>query len=203
MEMSESINELATALAKAQGVMEAAEKDKINPHFQSHYSSLDALFAAGRKPLSDQGLAVVQCLDADGQVVQVTTLLLHSSGQWIRQRLMLVAKDDSPQAIGSASTYGKRYGYAAMVGMTSDEDDDGEAAQPRGAKPVVAALPMPPKYEAWVGQLNATVSAGTAALQQFWKQSSPDHRTYLLRTAPKSWEAMKAAAAKVSPAVPA
>lgn len=132
MEKSEQINELAAALAKAQGQMEAATKDSANPFFKSKYADLAAIVAAIKKPLADNGLAYVQLVDHAEGGVMVETVLMHSSGQWISSRLkMPVVKSDS-QGVGSAITYGRRYGLQAMVGIPAD-DDDGNAAA--GHKP--------------------------------------------------------------------
>lgn len=130
METSQEINELATALAKAQGTMGGALKDSANPFFKSKYADLESVWTACRKALSDNGLSVVQSTSGVESGVAVTTTLLHSSGQWMRDTLPLHPKDLSPQGIGSAITYGRRYALAAMVGVYQT-DDDGEAAQGR------------------------------------------------------------------------
>ena len=64
----------------------------------------------------------------------IVTRLLHSSGQWIEGETAVRAKDDSAQAMGSAITYARRYGLAAMVGVYQT-DDDAEAAQGRHSEP--------------------------------------------------------------------
>lgn len=142
-EMSESINELSAALAKAQGQIEGAKKDSANPFFKSKYADLAAIWDACRKPLSDNGLSVVQMPSAGGNVAAVTTILSHSSGQWISSRLVMnLTKDTGPQAIGSAITYARRYALAAFVGI-APEDDDGNAAQ--GNRP--APQQRPPQQQ--------------------------------------------------------
>ena len=139
MERSETINELAAALAAAQGKIENASKDSANPYFRSRYADLASIWDAIRGPLSDNGLAVVQPVRVEGSSVTVTTLLAHASGQWISSDLTMTAqrqmkdgggweKLDSPQAIGSCITYARRYALAAMAGV-APEDDDGEGAQ--------------------------------------------------------------------------
>lgn len=125
---SPTIGKLAEALAKAQGVIKPAEKDRENPHFRSKYATLDACWAACRDALSQHGLSVVQLPDSDGVKVSVTTVLAHGSGEWISSRVTMIAKDGSPQAVGSALTYGRRYGLCAAVGVAPEEDDDGNAA---------------------------------------------------------------------------
>jgi hypothetical protein len=129
-EQSEQINELAGALAKAQGKITGALKDSANPFFKSKYADLASVWDACRSALSDNGLAVIQLTESDDSGVFVVTTLAHSSGQWMRSRLRLTPKDDSPQAMGSAITYGRRYALAAMVGV-AQVDDDGNAASGR------------------------------------------------------------------------
>lgn len=134
MQTSEQIDQLATALAKAQGSMHGALKDSANPFFKSKYADLESVWTACRKALSENGLSVVQSTSGVENGVAVTTTLLHASGQWMRDTLPLHPKDTSPQGIGSAITYGRRYALAAMVGVYQT-DDDGEAAQGRGEAP--------------------------------------------------------------------
>jgi hypothetical protein len=130
MLQSESIGKLAEAVAKAQGVMESAVKDSKNPFFKSSYSSLAAVWSACRKPLSDNGLSVVQTteyLPESPDMVIVDTRLCHSSGEWIQGRLSMKPVKADPQGIGSCLTYARRYALSAMVGI-APEDDDGNAA---------------------------------------------------------------------------
>lgn len=135
MTTSEQINELATALAKAQGEIGGAVKDAQNPHFRSKYADLASVREAA-KPLAKHGLAVIQsCRMAvrdDGMVAEVETRLLHSSGQWMADTLAVPVSKPDAQGIGSAITYGRRYTLAAFAGI-APEDDDGEAAVGRSA----------------------------------------------------------------------
>lgn len=126
---SPDVAELAKALAKAQTDIKAATKDRSNPFFHSKYATLDSVWDACRIPLTSNGLCVLQGANSQGKAVTVTTMLLHSSGQWVRDQLTMDAKDASPQAIGSAITYARRYALGAMVGVVAEEDDDGNAAQ--------------------------------------------------------------------------
>jgi hypothetical protein len=125
---SEQINELATALAKAQGEIMPAIKDSKNPFFKSSYADLSSIWTACKEPLSKNGLAIMQTMDVkEGQQVLITTLA-HSSGQWIRSFLPILSEKNNAQGIGSAITYMRRYGLSAMIGITSDDDDDGNEA---------------------------------------------------------------------------
>jgi hypothetical protein len=125
---SESIGELAAALAKAQGAMGAAKKGAANPYFKSSYADLADIVAAIKEPLSVNGLAYAQTTDvSDSWDVSVETMLLHSSGQWISGTLTMKPTKSDPQGIGSCITYARRYGLQAMVGIPA-EDDDANAA---------------------------------------------------------------------------
>lgn len=130
MNQSENIGALAKALRQAQAQMGTAVKDSTNPHFKSKYADLASCLEACRKPLTDNGLSVIQPVSADGASVTVTTRLLHESGEFIEDGLTITAVQNTPQGIGSAITYGRRYGLCAMIGLAAD-DDDGNAASQR------------------------------------------------------------------------
>lgn len=138
---SESLNELAPALAKAQAAMKAADMDGENPHYRSRYATLASITAAVKKPLADHGLCVVQGVGAGEGTAKVSTMILHASGQWIASELALpVGERATPQAIGSALSYGRRYGLAGLLGVVADADDDGNAAEESAKASPVAAV---------------------------------------------------------------
>src|ERR1035437_1544555 len=151
MNRSENINELSAALSKAQGEMGTARKDSKNPFFKTSYADLASILSVAKEPLADNGLSVTQHPVADGNIVSVETALFHSSGQWMSSLLTMLAKDASPQAIGSCITYARRYSVASILGIASEEDDDGNSAQPtKGsptAKPFVKPAPNAPAPE--------------------------------------------------------
>jgi hypothetical protein len=137
MTQSEGINELAAALSKAQGEMQAAVKDKVNPFFKSSYADLGSVWDAARPVLSKYGLCIMQTTEmtSDGSKIIMVTTLAHTSGQWMKSFLPLnPAKNDS-QGIGASITYLRRYSLSAIVGVVCDEDDDGETAVGRGKQP--------------------------------------------------------------------
>ena len=151
MSHSEVINELAAALSKAQGEMQAAIKDKVNPFFKSSYADLGSVWDAARPVLSKHGLCVMQTTElvADGSRIVMVTTLAHTSGQWMKSFLPLnPAKNDS-QGIGAAITYLRRYSLSAIVGVVCDDDDDGETAVGRGKNQAEQApkLSQPKTYE--------------------------------------------------------
>jgi hypothetical protein len=200
MTTSEQVHEIAAALAKAQGEMEGATKSAANPFFKSKYADLASVREACMGPLSKHGIAVLQSPSAEGAVVSVETMLVHSSGQWIRGVVTVTAKDDSPQAIGSCITYCRRYALQSFAGV-APEDDDGEAAQGRSKSAAKPTVDVPTGYDDWLLDLSAVVPEGTAALQSAWKQSKPEYRAHLTATNAKGWELMKKAAANVRESV--
>ena len=125
---SESIDQLAAAIVKAQLALVPAAKDHINPFFKSKYADLPTVWEASG-PFRENGIAITQSpMDAPDEYIVLDTQLSHISGQWIRSRLkMRVAKAD-PQGFGSALTYARRYALGAMTGIVTEEDDDGTAA---------------------------------------------------------------------------
>lgn len=160
MNQSEQINDLAAALAKAQGQITGALKDSANPFFKSKYADLASCWDACRKQLSENGLSVIQTTTVDNGHVLVETTLAHSSGQWIRGSLPVKVKDDGPQAQGSGITYARRYALAAIVGL-AQIDDDAEAAQGRTDNPrKIPAMPEPaPLNEKDEAAVNSFVSS--------------------------------------------
>lgn len=142
MHASESINELATALALAQGEVENASKTSTNPHFRSKYADLAEIINTVRPVFARHGLAIVQSPSYADGLVSVTTLLTHKSGQWIRDTASAPAPKLDPQGVGSAVTYLRRYALGAFACIASEADDDGNAAsaKPRANTPSKDAI---------------------------------------------------------------
>lgn len=135
------LGELSKALSAAQGEIEAAVKDSVNPHFRSRYADLASVWRAIRGPLSRHGLAVVQVPRLTDAGVSVETILIHAvSGQQIVGVLEIPVPQRTAQAIGSAITYARRFSLAAIVGVAPDDDDDEAAVRPaqRTIQPPVA-----------------------------------------------------------------
>lgn len=126
MNKSESIKNIASAMAKFQGEVKNPPKTASNPFFKSKYTTLDTLIETAKPILESNGLSYIQSCGGDGQFMTITTLLMHSSGEWIEtEPLVLKADKVTAQGAGSAITYGRRYALAAALGLASDEDDDG------------------------------------------------------------------------------
>lgn len=117
-------DKLFAALALAQGDISAAEASQENTHFDYKYANLQNCLDACRKPLADNELAVIQLPTViEGGLVQVTTILGHSSGQSITQVMTMQPDKGGPQAVGSCITYLRRYMLCAMVGIGQQDDD--------------------------------------------------------------------------------
>ena len=120
---------LYAALAKAQGEMGSAKFNKVNPHFRNKYADLSSIMDTCKKPLSDNGLSILQIIKTDdkGQMFLITRLA-HSSGQYIESSFVLKTEKNTIQGLGSALTYAKRYSLSSLLGIVADADDDGEIA---------------------------------------------------------------------------
>lgn len=194
---SSAIGKLVAALAKAQGSIEGASKDKTNPHFKSDYADLASVWAACRAQLSKNKLAVIQTTSADGHKVTVETVLAHSSGEWISGTLTMTAQQNTPQAIGSCITYARRYALAAMVGVAPEDDDGNAATQSATHRPQAVPASVPPGYDEWLIDLEAVAEEGQEALKSAWNKSQPFLRKHLTDTDGAKWESLKAKSAKV------
>jgi hypothetical protein len=152
LDSSESLEQIASALSKAQAEIKHAIKDAENPFHRSSYATLSSVTDACRGPLTRHGLSIVQAPTITPQGVEcLDTILLHDSGEWIRSRLAIrpasrvkdvgwVDAPNDPQALGSTITYLRRYALAAMVGVAV-EDDDGNAASGRAQQTSPAGSP--------------------------------------------------------------
>lgn len=205
-----AIAKLAGALAKAQGQMANAVKDTQNTFFKSRYADLASCWDACRKPLADNGLAVIQLPTAQQDTVTVTTILVHESGESIAEALTLPVKEQTPQALGSALTYARRYGLCALVGIAPEDDDAESATAPmRGnggngghartatpfpVKPTATAKPE--GFDDWLDTLTAVADSGELALKQTWEASSKEYRRYLTDTSKDAVASLKQRAAR-------
>lgn len=145
MKTSDQINELSSALAKAQGELEAASFDSVNPHFKSKYASLTSIVEAIKKPLSRNGLSYAQATELNNGSLVLITRIMHSSGQWLESSYPINPVKNDPQGIGSALTYARRYSLSSLVGAVSDEDDDSNQASKPVPKPSLMPTYSTPK----------------------------------------------------------
>ena len=129
---SPELDKLATALVKAQASVKGAVKYSTNPHFKSQYDDVASIWEAWRKPRTENGLSVVQLPGwLDGRTT-LTTMLLHTSGQWISGTAESPISKADPQGVGSAITYLRRYALAAAASVAPEDDDGNAASQSEG-----------------------------------------------------------------------
>mgnify|MGYP003131507128 FL=1 len=133
---SNKIDKLAGALAKAQSEMGGVSKGKVNPFYKSNYADINSCIEACMPALNKHGLSISQgnrFCNTSGYYI--TTMLMHESGQWLRSeiRIPLTNKKDA-QEIGSACTYGRRYGLTSMVGLAQVDDDGNATVNNRSVK---------------------------------------------------------------------
>lgn len=129
---SESIKHLGQALLVFHKEVGTVSKEADNPYFKSKYASLPQIQEAIKVPLEKAGLVYAQFPDgANG----LTSILIHpGSGEWIEATYTMTPAKNDPQGQGSAITYQRRYALGAMLGLTIDEDDDGNAASGKAVK---------------------------------------------------------------------
>jgi hypothetical protein len=146
MKQSEKIDQLAAALVKAQKDLKPAVKDSANPFFKSKYADLSSVWEACHLALENNGLAIIQlAVPAAPGNVGLETVILHSSGEWMSGHAEAPLVKNDPQSYGSATTYLRRYGLSAALGIMA-EDDDAEGAMNRN-RPTGQTVPIP-KYVA-------------------------------------------------------
>lgn len=121
---------LAKAFVAAQKAMEGVKKAATNPAFKTRYADLAQVVEGVTPALNEAGVGVMQFPSYDGDLVGVTTTLLHESGSSVTATLHLRPTKADPQGCGSAITYARRYALLAITGC-APEDDDGNAASQR------------------------------------------------------------------------
>jgi len=137
MEKSENIDALTKALIgfwKVVPSIAAPATNTVPNKYTSYYAPLPLILEKIKKPLLNNGLVISQLLCGDA----LTTMLMHTSGQWLAGTYNLhpVRKEKGggttesldPQTFGSVITYAKRYGICSILGLAPDGDDDGTAA---------------------------------------------------------------------------
>jgi len=136
MKQSEETDKIFPAFIKAQSAMGGAVKDKNNPFFKTTYADLGSVIKAIKEAMTENGLGVTQqpCMgetkvfEQNGEIkmyctVGVTTRVIHESGQWMEDTLLLPSLKVDPQAAGSAITYARRYALASVFNVPVADDD--------------------------------------------------------------------------------
>lgn len=164
-------------MSKVQANIKHASKDTKNPFFKSNYADLASVMAACREQLAEHGVAVIQgCEESDDARIHLSTLLVHSSGEWIESTLTMPVLKGTPQDYGSAMTYARRYALAAMVGVYQDDDDANAASgrsepakQQQAKEPEIDRMELIASMDEAVGLENLKTAFAHA-----WKVSKHD-----------------------------
>jgi len=181
MQHSESIAKLVTALAQAQLKTKNPALDKAHPHFRGfRYASLGSHIDAIREEFARHGLAILQGVQSEGPTVSVTTMICHTSGEWIKSTVgMTLAENATAQNIGACVTYLRRYQMAAMAMLTGEDDTDAEDdrrdKEPPKPRPVPAAPAAPArKDDVFSPQPVGTAAKAKAASSRKWPDTGSD-----------------------------
>lgn len=113
--------------------MEPIAKSASNPFFKSKYADLPSILEAIKKPMKDNGLSITQFPSGTNGL---STLLMHTSGEWIEDNFTMTPVDNKPQTAGSWITYMRRYAIGAVLGLSTEVDDDGNFASGNKKKKV-------------------------------------------------------------------
>ena len=148
------------ALAAAFAQIESAKKDKKNPHFKSSYADLASVTEAIKGPLTSHGFSWPQTIAMDDGMVVVTTHLRRKGVELTSVLPMPIGDKATPQQVGSAITYARRYALSALVGVAPEDDDGNAASEGGGGKvqrpraqqrqdPEPARPPSAPRSKEW------------------------------------------------------
>ena len=170
MNSSATVKVLATALAIVQGQLTFAKKDSKNPFFKSNYADLESVWDACRSLLSDNGLAIMQFPGdyVDGNMT-LTTIMTHSSGEWVAQNMSLPVSKPDAQGAGSAITYMRRYALAAIVGVVQ-ADDDGNSASEKATVVADKATSITPQQISSINSLIEQTNSDMDKLCEYFKK---------------------------------
>jgi len=139
MNMSPEQSKFSPAFFQAQCEMSGAKKNAKNPFFKSDYADLKSVMEAIREPFANNDLFFVQAAEANGQMIAITTRIVHVSGEWIEAITELPPIKNDVHGWISAFTYGKRLGLQSLAGLPS-VDDDGNLAVKHATPPKAAVI---------------------------------------------------------------
>jgi hypothetical protein len=166
MNKSVSITKLAEALSKAQAEMPVVRMNAQNPFLKNKYADLGAVIETSRPILAKYGLSVSQFPTGTGEQIGVTSVLMHSSGEWLEDTIYISASDQKglsvAQSAGVVISYLRRYSWASMLGMYADEDTDGHSSNGNGSSGGKAEKKIEPARAWTLQQKQAIVDAGYA-----------------------------------------
>lgn len=147
MNKSDSIQNLAVALNQAQAEFIPAPLNSSNPHLRNRYADLGSIIESTKPILAKYGLSVSQMVSGVANEIGVTTLLMHTSGEWLESSVLMPILEQKginhAQVAGSIISYLRRYSLAAALGIYSGDDDDASSiVKDRTQKPANAPRPQ-------------------------------------------------------------
>lgn len=157
---SENVGSIATALAKAQTELTNPEKSMVGTIYHHNrgdnpqtfrYAPLSGGLEIVRKILGGQQIAVAQTTDVDrvNGLINLTTVLMHTSGEWISSDWPVCALSEAsaPRRMGAALTYARRYALFTLVGIAGEDDLDALEVQDAGPGAAPPRISAPPKVD--------------------------------------------------------
>jgi ERF superfamily len=184
---SDAIGSISAALAKAQAELTNPEKSLVgtirSPFPREadrtfRYAPLSSGLDIVRKSLGRHEIATIQSteIDKEGDLLRLTTILAHSSGEWVSSEwpVCRIADIASAQRMGAALTYARRYALFTLVGIAGEDDLDAPdlAADTNPA----AEPPRPPEGRK---NSNGRAAAGQEAVPRDAKPPTPSARSVL------------------------
>lgn len=147
MNRSEDISLIIPALMNVQTKITFASMDRKNPHFGNSYATLKSVIDEIKPKLNENEILFMQLPTSPApgdpiteKAIYLETIFLHKSGQWISSTFHMPLAKLTPQEVGSALTYARRYALTASLGIYQDDDDANIASGLRLSKDQVNEL---------------------------------------------------------------
>jgi hypothetical protein len=142
MKTSDSITKISPALLKAQKAITFATKDAMNPHLKNRYADLQSVIEAIKPALNEAGIFFMQsATPSTDDKLHLVTRLIHDSGEWVEDEIVIPVVKQDAQGHGSAMTYARRYSLASMTGLFQSDDDGNEVTIPKAKQEPKKAEP--------------------------------------------------------------
>lgn len=154
MNKSESIKELAIALAKVHSVICNPKKNSVNPFFKSKYANLEEVINVSKPILAENGLSIVQFPSFSNGLVSIETVLLHESGEYISDVLSIPVNKPDEQGVGKAISYGRRYALSAICGLAQEDEDGNKPNREVPEKPFYSEEDFKANYPKWLESIS-------------------------------------------------
>ncbi len=136
---SETTDKLDAAICDMQCEFKPLVKDKVNPFYNSKYASMDSVLEATKDARKKFKISVTQWLHGTSELRLLTTRVAHA-GQWIMSTMQIPVLKQDAQGVKSAYTLLERAAYTAAVGISPDEDDDGNASTGKNLMPTTKPI---------------------------------------------------------------